>query len=219
MPCLRDQIEIVARPPHPHPHPHNTWLVRIRKRPVRRPCGLWTNRMPILVRTVALAPGEGLWGNPVCLIEASSATSGDETRLRTTASLLACSQSRFSLQAQQELGPDGGRVGLDSTGRAPGPQVSSWAVEMASTDRSRSVQGGPPPVLGSSLLCRWRVMAHPCPWTVHLHEWLRTANGSSLLRNSNETSQYHRRGVALLDTLWQSDQPFALQYVSQSCLG
>lgn len=40
--------------------------------------------MPCLVRTVA--PGEGLWGNPACLIEASSATSGDETRLRTTAS-------------------------------------------------------------------------------------------------------------------------------------
>lgn len=79
---------------------------------------------------------------------------------------------------------------------------------MARTDRSRSVQGGPTPVLGSSLLCRWRVIAHPCPWTVHLHEWLRTANGSSLLRNSNETSQYHRRGVALLDTLWQSNQPF-----------
>lgn len=32
------------------------------------------------LRTVAL--GESLWGNPACLIEASSATSGDETRLK-----------------------------------------------------------------------------------------------------------------------------------------
>lgn len=125
----------------------------------------------------------------------------------------ACSQSRPSLLQQQDLGPASGRVGLDSTGRVPGPQVSSWADEMARTDRSRSLQGGPPPVLGSSLLCRWRVIAHPCPWTVHLHEWLRTANGFCLLRNSNETSQYHRRGVALLDTLWQSNQPFSLQYI------
>lgn len=169
--------------------------------------------MPCPVRTVA--PGEGLWDNPACLIEASSATSGDETRLRTTATLrLAVSPGQVCSTAR--LGPASGRVGLDSTGRVPGPQVSSWAVEMARTDRSRSLQGGPPLVLGSSLLCRWGVIAHPCPWTVHLHEWLRTANGSCLLRNSNETSQYHRRGVALLDTLWQSIQPFAARNTSRN---
>lgn len=141
----RDRIEIAARPPHPHPHAHTTWLVRIRKHPVRRPCGLWpvacgTNRMPCPVRTVA--PGEGLWDNPACLVddEASSATSGDETRLRATATLRpAVSPGQVCSIAR--LGPASGRVGLDSTGRVPGPQVSSWAVEMARTDRSRSLQG------------------------------------------------------------------------------
>lgn len=191
--------------------------------PVRRPCGLWpvacgTNRMPCLSGTHSSTRGRPLGQS--CLPhrgKLSHIRGRDETENELPLSGLQSVPAQSAAPAR--LGPASGRVGLDSTGRVPGPQVSSWAVEMARTDRSRSLQGGPPPVLGSSLLCRWRVIAHPCPWTVHLHEWLRTANGSCLLRNSNETSQYHRRGVALLDTLWQSNQPFCCNtYVSQSCL-
>lgn len=189
-------------------------------------CGLW----PVwtvgliachgcLVRTVA--PGEGLWDNPACLIEASSATSGDEMRLRTTATLRPAVSPGPVCSTARRRGPASGRV-WDST--RPGGYLGRRYRAGPSRWRELTDQGacrGPTtPVLGSSLLYRWQVIAHPCPWTVHLHEWLRTANGSCLLRNSNETSQYHRRGVALLDTLWQSNQPFCCStYVSQSCLG
>lgn len=125
----------------------------------------------------------------------------------------ACSQSRSSLQQQQDLGRPVGVWDSTRPGGYLGRRYRAGPSRWRELTDQGACRGAPPPVLGSSLLCRWRVIAHPCPWTVHLHEWLRTANGSCLLRNSNETSQYHRRGVALLDTLWQSIQPFLLQYI------
>lgn len=144
-PCLKRTNRDIDRPPHAHAH---TLLVRIQV-PYDGP-GCGTNRMPCLVRKVAL--GESLWGNSACLIEASSATSGDETRLNLSA-------VQYAVRSlQQRLG--GQWKGWDST--RPGGYLGRRyraGLEMARTDRSRSLQG-PIVHLGIFLAVQ---MASDCP--------------------------------------------------------